>query len=208
MAKLTHYSKPYLGLIETGARVATVDVIAAYEQALGVNMSRKDITHPGLRHVKGYRALRALRASVESGEPGAFALHPTGRVSEAAVGSRLSPDGVEHLRRWMTDGSTSTLRANALGVVATLPGRANAELVVHILEEDEKVRRLCLASDISRLIQVDWPAALQLADDLPSVPKPKRLAAKAAKEALDPKDTESRWSGAYMLRKLAPVLGR
>lgn len=85
---------------------------------------------------------------------------------------------------------------------------ANAELVVQTLEEDEKVRRLCLASDISRLTQVDWQTALRLADDLPSVPKPRRLAAKVAKEAVDPKDTESRWSGAYMLRKLAPVLGR
>ncbi len=208
LADITHYSKPYLGLVEPGARTATVDVVAAYEQALGVNMSRKDITHPGLRPVKGNRAIKALRMSVDSGEPDVLALHPTGRVSEAAVGSRLGPDGVGHLRRWMIEGASSTLRANALGVVATLPGRANAELVVQVLEEDEKVRRLCLASDISRLTQLDWPTALRLADDLPSVPKPKRLAAKAAKEALDPKDTESRWCGAYMLRKLAPVLGR
>lgn len=207
MAELTHFSKPYLGHVETGVRAATVDVVAAYEQALGVDMRRKDITHPGVLQVKGVR-LRALKNSVESGEPDVFTLHPTARATDVAVASRLSPDGAGHLRRWMTEGATSTLRTNALSIVAKLPGRANAELVVQVLEDDEKVRRLCLASDISRLSQVDWQTALRLADDLPAVPKPKRLAAKAAKEAVDPKDTESRWSGAYMLLRLAPVLGR
>lgn len=140
LAELTHYSKPYLGLIETGARTTTVDVIAAYEQALRVNMSRKDITHPGVLMVKGATRIRTLKNSVDSGEPGVFALHPTAHVTDVAVASRVSPDGVEHLRRWMTEGATSTLRTNALSVVAKLPGRSNAELVVEVLEEDAKVR--------------------------------------------------------------------
>ncbi len=36
MAALTHFSKPYLGLVETGRRTVTVDVIERYEQVLGV----------------------------------------------------------------------------------------------------------------------------------------------------------------------------
>jgi transcriptional regulator with XRE-family HTH domain len=36
MAQLTHYSKPYLSLIETGKRRPLPEVVAAYEQALGV----------------------------------------------------------------------------------------------------------------------------------------------------------------------------
>lgn len=36
MAALTHFSKPYLGLIETGVRPVTADILDRYEQALGV----------------------------------------------------------------------------------------------------------------------------------------------------------------------------
>ncbi|MFF5075289.1 helix-turn-helix domain-containing protein [Micromonospora olivasterospora] len=36
MAALTHFSKPYLGLVETGRRPATPDVLERYEHALGV----------------------------------------------------------------------------------------------------------------------------------------------------------------------------
>ena len=35
MAALTHFSKPYLGHIETGHRQPTPDVVDRYEQALG-----------------------------------------------------------------------------------------------------------------------------------------------------------------------------
>ncbi|BCJ76081.1 hypothetical protein CS0771_56250 [Catellatospora sp. IY07-71] len=38
MAALTHFSKPYLGLVETGRRAVTVEVIQRYEQALGVTI--------------------------------------------------------------------------------------------------------------------------------------------------------------------------
>ncbi|MEV0457890.1 helix-turn-helix domain-containing protein [Catellatospora methionotrophica] len=38
MAALTHFSKPYLGLVETGRRTASADVIERYEQILGVTL--------------------------------------------------------------------------------------------------------------------------------------------------------------------------
>ncbi|MEV4411370.1 helix-turn-helix transcriptional regulator [Catellatospora sp. NPDC049609] len=38
MAALTHFSKPYLGLVETGRRTVTVEVIERYEQVLGVTI--------------------------------------------------------------------------------------------------------------------------------------------------------------------------
>ena len=171
-------------------------------------MWRKDITHPRLTHIKGSAKIKALVEAVESGDPDVFASAPTTHATDVAVGSRLSLDGIAYLRSWMIDGKTSTLRTNALSTVAKLPGRANAELVVRVLEEDERVRRLCLASEISRLTRVEWQHALRIADDIPSAPKPRKFAAKLAKEAVDPHDTESRWCGSYMLSQLVSVIGR
>jgi Helix-turn-helix domain len=38
MAALTHFSKPYLGLIETGHRAVTADILDRYEQVLGITI--------------------------------------------------------------------------------------------------------------------------------------------------------------------------
>lgn len=55
---------------------------------------------------------------------------------------------------------SNTLRANAVSIVGFLPGRANAELVAEVLSTDAKVRRLCVASEVSRLMQWEWTTAL------------------------------------------------
>lgn len=43
MAARTHYSKSYLGNVETGRRAATADVVLAYEQALGGDVDRRSL---------------------------------------------------------------------------------------------------------------------------------------------------------------------
>ena len=43
MAARTHYSKSYLGNVETGRRAATADVVLAYEQALGGDVDRRGL---------------------------------------------------------------------------------------------------------------------------------------------------------------------
>jgi transcriptional regulator with XRE-family HTH domain len=43
MATRTHYSKSYLGLIETGCRTATADVVLAYERELGDLVDRRGL---------------------------------------------------------------------------------------------------------------------------------------------------------------------
>ncbi|MBT8228515.1 MAG: helix-turn-helix transcriptional regulator [Dactylosporangium sp.] len=43
MAARTHYSKSYLGNVETGRRAATVDVVLAYEHALGGDVDRRTL---------------------------------------------------------------------------------------------------------------------------------------------------------------------
>jgi transcriptional regulator with XRE-family HTH domain len=206
LAEAANYSKAYLGQVETGLRPLTLDVETAYERVLGDGMWRKDITHPKLRKIEGSEHLTKIRQAVESGDPDIFAEGPTSSSIDAAVAPIVSPEGVAHFRKWAVEGKTSTLRANAISIVGFLPGRENADLVAKVLNEDEKVRRLCLASEVSRLMQLDWETSLKVADDPTTAPNPKKLAARLAKEAVDPKDSESRWCAGWLLQRLAPAL--
>ena len=212
MARLTAYSKSYLGNVETGVRAPTPEIIAAYERVIGPagdgDVFRRDITHPGLTKIKGAKRLAELTKAIEAGTPGVMFTAPTAHSTDLAIAHRATPDAVRKLRRWVTEGETATLRTNALSMLAKMPGRANAELVIDVLETDEKVRYLCITSEVSRYLQIDWESAKQVARNLTTAPKPAKLAARISKEVTDPNDTESRWCGAYMLAQLAPVLGR
>lgn len=207
MADLTHYSKQYLSQVETGVRAPTDDVVAKYEQALGVDMWRKDITHPKLLTVN--REARAvLLEAVENGDPGPLRTRPTAHRTDVILGNHVTEAGAKWFRKWMLEGDTATLRTNALSVIAKLPGKENADLVVRVLESDEKVRRLIVASEISRMTQLDWETSLRAVDDPTIIPEPGKIASKLAKGAINPRGTEARWSCAYLLTRLVPVLGR
>ena len=168
-------------------------------------MRRKDITHPGLRKIEDQNHLSRIKAAVESGDPSIFAEGPTSSTIDAAVAPIIGPAGVEHFRMWAVEGKTSTLRANAVSIVGFLPGRENADLVARVLDTDERVRKLCLASEVSRLMQWDWATSKQVAADPTTAPDPKKLAAKLAKEAIS-KDSEARWCAGWLLQRLAPAL--
>lgn len=207
MAKKTRFSKSLLGMVETGQRAASDDLIEAYERVLGVDMWRKDITHSNLLIVD--KASRArLLAGVEQGDPGALRNTPTAHRTDVSLGSVVSEKAVEWFRKWAIEGDTATLRTNSLSVIAKLPGQENADLVIQVLENDPKVRRLIVASEISRLTQLDWKTALAGADDPTTIPEPRKLAPKLAKGAINPKGTESRWACTYLLTRMVPVLGR
>lgn len=211
MAACSHYSKAYLGHVETGIRQVKPDIVRAYEEVLGPvgeDMWRRDITHPRLTKIRGVARLAALSTEIESGVSGVISEAPTAHSTDVALASRLTPDGVRQLRQWAVHGSTATLRTNSLSMLAKMSGEENATVVVDVLQQDEVVRDLCVSSEISRLLQLDWATSRRLANDLTAVPRPRKLASKLAKEVTDPNDTESRWCGAYMLGKLVPVLGR
>ncbi|WP_157357282.1 hypothetical protein [Amycolatopsis nigrescens] len=101
-------------------------------------MWRKDITHPSL--IKVDRETRTtLLAAVEKGDPGVLKTQPTAHQTDVALGNHVSPEGVKWFRKWMLEGETSTLRTNALSVIAKLPGREIAHLVIQVLENDPKL---------------------------------------------------------------------
>nr|CEL23417.1 hypothetical protein [Kibdelosporangium sp. MJ126-NF4] len=170
-------------------------------------MWRKDITHSNLLILtKTSRA--ELLAGVEQGDPGPLRNTPTAHRTDVSLGSVVSEKAAEWFRKWAVEGDTATLRTNSLSVIAKLPGKENADLVVQVLENDPKVRRLIVASEISRLTQLDWKLALKGADDPTTIPEPRKIAAKLAKGAINPKGTESRWASTYVLTRLVPCLGR
>lgn len=208
MADATAYTKSYLGLVETGRKPVTLDVLAAYERVLGDGMKRRDLVHPRLVKIDTREDRDRVLRAVEAGDPDVFATGPTSSSVDSVIAPNLTEDGIRNFRIWAVEGKTSTLRANAISVLGFLPGRENAEVVVKALEADPKVRRLCLASEVSRLMQWDWGTSLGVADDPTTAPAPKKLAAKLAREAVDPKDSESRWCAGYLLQHMAPALGR
>jgi transcriptional regulator with XRE-family HTH domain len=207
MAGAIHYSKSLLSLVETGKRKPTDAIVTAYEQILGVDMWRRDITHPDLLTVNKTSRTKLI-ADVEKGDPGPLKTRPTAHRTDVALGNHVSDAAAEWFRKWMVEGETATLRTNSLSVIAKLPGKQNSDLVIKVLESDPKVRRLILASEISRLTQLDWDTAKKAADDPTIIPNPRKIATKLSKGAINPRGTESRWCCAYLLNKLVPVLGQ
>ncbi|WP_143539662.1 hypothetical protein [Saccharopolyspora spinosa] len=133
---------------------------------------------------------------------------PTSLAADELLAAQVSPKGVEHLRNWMSEGKTATLRVNSLSILARRSDRGDALKIIEVLESDERVRMLSLASTVSRLMQYDWKTCRSIAREPGSAPDPVRLAKRLAKDAVDVKDAEARWCGAYLLRELVPVLAR
>lgn len=210
MARLTNFSKSYLGLVETGRRSATVEIVTAYENELGPigddDMVRRDITHPRVLKV-GKRSLTDLAAAIRRGEPAELATTPTSRTADFFLAAKLDETGRDYLRQWMTDG-TATLRTNALAVLSKMSIPSDIEPIIHVLENDAKVQHLSLASEVSKLTQWDWDTSKAVARDTSMAPEPQKLAKQLTKEAINDKDAECRWCGSHLLARLTPVLGR
>jgi len=211
MARMINYSKPYLGLVETGKRAVTLDIVIAYEKELGPigddMLRRRDITHPRVLKA-GRPTLTELARSIDNGEPGVLVNTPTSRTVDFFLAAKLGASGTDHLREWIRSGRTSTLRVNALSVLSKMSIKDDIPLIIESLETDDQVRHLSLASEVSKLMQHDWDTCLRVAQDPQTAPEPRKLAKALTKEVLLKSDAESRWCGAYLLRELVPVLGR
>ncbi|WP_269077869.1 helix-turn-helix domain-containing protein [Saccharopolyspora rectivirgula] len=211
MAILTNYSKSYLCMLETGQRAISVDIVIAYERVIGPigndMWRRRNITHPRVMQLKRPDLLRLVE-SVEAGTPGSLLDTPTSLAADELLARRVSSDGASHLRAWMKEGKTATLRVNSLSILARRGDPQDAPDIIQVLEEDPRVRRLSLASSVSRLMQYDWSTCLGIVDDPATAPDPERLAKRLARDATDVKHAEARWCGAYLLKELAPVLAR
>lgn len=212
MARRTHFSKPYLGLIETGKRPASPKIVKAYEAILGMgglgaDMDRRSFIAATAAVALSPRTIGGeLAASVAGNDPNPLATVQTTYEADLAVASIVDRGAVRSLRRWMIDGEP-ILRVNAAGILAKLPGQDWSETVVQTLGHDSELRDRYLTAVVARVMSTDRPTAATMVRDPRMVPRPALAAEKFAREAVNPVDAGARWCSGAMLQRLSPALG-
>ncbi len=213
MATRTHYSKPYLSLVETGKRVATTDVISAYERVLGIGRLGDDVNRRDFFTVTGLVAGNAklaaeLAASVAGNDPGPLTIVQTTHGTDLALATLADRGTVAHLRRWLDDGHDAVLRVNAAGILAKIPGQCEASRVTAALVQDIDVRDRYMTAVVARFCGLDWSISAHLVENPADFPQPVLVAQRFAREALSDRDVGARWCAAAMLQALSPMIGR
>jgi transcriptional regulator with XRE-family HTH domain len=212
MATRTHFSKPYLGLVETGRRPATADIVKAYERVLGVGGLGDDVDRRRFLGVAAAVAVNAklaaeVTASIASRDPYPLATVQTTHGADLAIAALMDRPAAKTLRTWMTDGGDPILRVNAAGILAKLPGQEHAEDVVSALMRDAEASDRYLTAVVARVCSLDWSTAVRVAREPAMFPEPSLVADRFAREALNPQDAGARWCSAMMLQRLSPMIG-
>ncbi len=210
MATRTHYSKPYLSMVETGKRPATTDVIKAYERVLGIgqlddDVNRRDFFKVASLVAGNTKIAADLAASIAGNDPGPLAAVQTAHGTDLAIATLADRGTVACLRRWLDDGDNPVLRVNAAGILAKVPGQAEAAYVTAVLDRDPDVRSRYMTAVIARICGLDWPVAAQLAANPAGFAQPVLVAQRFAREAVSDRDAGARWCAASMLQTLSPM---
>ncbi|MGH3767343.1 MAG: helix-turn-helix domain-containing protein [Pseudonocardiaceae bacterium] len=213
MATRTHYSKPYLSMVETGKRAATPEVVGAYERVLGIGqlgdeVNRRNFFKVASRVAGNTAVATELAASIAGNDPGPLAVVQTTHGADLALATLVDRGAVSHLRRWLDDSDNPVLRVNAAGILAKVPGQVGAPDVAAALGRDAEVRGRYMTAVVSRVCGLDWSVAAALAQDPAGFPHPVLVAQRFAREAVNDRDAGARWCAAAMLQALSPLIGR
>ncbi len=93
---------------------------------------------------------------------------------------------------------------NAAGILAKVPGQAEAAYVTAALDQDPDIRSRYMTAVIARVCGLDWPVAAQLAANPAGFPQAVLVTQRFASEALSDRDAGARWCAAAMLQALSP----
>jgi transcriptional regulator with XRE-family HTH domain len=213
MATRTHYSKPYLSMVETGKRPATTDVIKAYERVLGIgqlgdDVNRRDFFKVASLVAGNIKIAAELTASIAGNDPGPLATVQTTHGTDLVVATLADGGTVAHLRRWLDNGDSPVLRVNAAGILAKVPGQVEAFRVTTALTRDPDIRRRYMTAVVARVCGLEWSVAAQFIDNPTGFPQPVLVAQRFAREAVSDRDAGARWCAAAMLQTLSPMIGR
>ncbi len=163
MAKLTHYSKPYLGQLETGHRPISPEHVKTYEQVLGVDIER-------LASV----AIAPRRVDASSLADVATILSTTRRLEDAAGSAVVLPAvrGFALLAQSLTHEARSTLGSQSASLaseIAQYRGWLEVDTGDIATAKSSLDRAICLAqqaNDPDRLVHgLSFKAYAALEDD-------------------------------------------
>ncbi|MBV8542844.1 MAG: helix-turn-helix transcriptional regulator [Pseudonocardiales bacterium] len=210
MAARTHYSKPYLSMVETGKRTATTGVVTAYERVLGIGQLGDDVDRFKVASLVAENTALAteLAAGIAGNDPGPLATVQTTHGTDLVIATLVDRGAVARLRRWLDDGDDPVLRVNAAGILAKVPGQFEASHVTAVLGRDPDVRSRYMTAVVARVCGLDWPVAAHFAENPVGFPQPVLVAQRFAREAVSDRDVGARWCAAAMLKALSSVIGR
>jgi transcriptional regulator with XRE-family HTH domain len=213
MARLTHFSPSYLSMVEGGKRPASPEIVAAYERVLGVGGLGEVVDRRRFLTVTALVAVRAslvsnLAASIAGGDVGPLTAVQTTHEVDLSVAAVADRPMASKLIQWMLDGETAVVRVNAAGILAKIPGQADADAVARSLRQDEEIRALYTTAVVARVCGLGWETAKRLSVAPQDFPNQRLVAERFAREAINPRDAGARWCSAVMLQRLSPMIGR
>jgi hypothetical protein len=164
-----------------------------------------------------FHVAQRIFGEVAAGDSKLFSKAQTSHDTDMVIREFVTrdPHSADALRRWMVRAPSPVLRVNSAGVLAKVGGGLGDE-VVRALKRDVDSRHLYLTAVASRILDLPWAQAANLAvavdqgsaDLLPESPEQgSRVAARLAAEVSNPRDGAARWCSVLMIgqfRKTAP----
>jgi len=205
MARRTGYSRTYLGNVETGVRRVTVDLIRAYERAIGDDVDRR-----GLFRVAASAALTAavpdvaidVARSIAAERSRLLETVQTSHDVDRTISALISRDqaSIAALSKWLRKGPP-VLRVNSAGILAKLGSPTLDNHVITALRADAEARTLYLQAVVSRALAVPWSDASRLVTTGQSLPEYVDL---LATEVCNTYDSGARWCATVLLARTRP----
>jgi transcriptional regulator with XRE-family HTH domain len=192
-------------------------IAKAFNVPLDVLVSEAKLTRMNRRHFLSLSALTVahrrlateLTASIAGSDAGPLATVQTTHGTDLVIAALTDRASARKLRGWMHDGDNPILRVNAAGILAKIPDQDTAEQIGVVLDADPATRQLYTTAVIARIGALPWDVSSRLAaGQIPTQRQAHFLAARFAREVLNPRDAGARWCSANMLRNLSPLLNR
>jgi transcriptional regulator with XRE-family HTH domain len=182
MAARTHYSKPYLSLVETGNRAATPSIVSAYEETLGTRIS--GLSRVGLADVTLISQATDVLTALGLRHGGPIVVNMA--RAQWAIAARLLDDAMTDEVRGRLFAQAGRLADRAAWALSEAGRHRDAvgmyRTALELANVDPDLETMVLTDQASHLISRGQPAeALALLADLPSSAPVLRFSAEGAR---------------------------